>query len=206
MNSTTPHAANVAPVPYRWLRWVTPNQLTYARIAAVPVLMLLIWFDGPVLNGIAWVLFVVACLTDYWDGDLARARKEVSQSGKLLDPLADKILISACLVMLVARGSAGAVPTILILVREFAVSGLRQVAALDGVAIAAKRGAKAKAVLQMIATGTLILGEDLFGIPLGMIGRGVLWLAAVVTLWTGYTYFVDYYRVRKANKAGSSQP
>jgi CDP-diacylglycerol--glycerol-3-phosphate 3-phosphatidyltransferase len=203
MNSTTPHPASVAAAPYRWLRWVTPNQLTYARIGAAPVLMLLIWVDRPIINWIAWVIFVLACLTDYWDGGLARARKEVSQSGKLLDPLADKILISACLVMLVARGSAGAVPTVLILVREFAVSGLRQIAALDGVAIAAKRGAKAKALLQMIATGTLMIGEDLFGVPLGSIGRGVLWLAAVVTLWTGYIYFAEYYRNRKSRTSAS---
>ena len=106
-----------------------------ARIAAVPLLMVLIWLDRPLANYVALAVFVVACLTDYWDGDLARVRKEVTQLGKLLDPIADKMLITASLVMLVQRGSADAVPTILILLREFAVSGLRQVAASEGVAL-----------------------------------------------------------------------
>jgi CDP-diacylglycerol--glycerol-3-phosphate 3-phosphatidyltransferase len=190
-------AAPADPTAYRWLRWVTPNQLTYARIAAAPVLMLLIWLNQPIANYFGWVIFVVACLTDYWDGDLARSRKEVSQAGKLLDPLADKMLISATLVMLVARGSAGAVPTILILMREFAISGLRQVAAVEGTVIAAKRGGKAKTILQMIATGSLIL-DNPFGLPLAIFGQGMLWVAAGATVWTGYLYFAEYYRVRNA--------
>jgi CDP-diacylglycerol--glycerol-3-phosphate 3-phosphatidyltransferase len=114
--------------------------------------------------------------------------------GKLLDPIADKILISASLVMLVSEGIADPVPTIVIILREFAVSGLRQVAAIEGVAIAAVRGAKAKTIMQMLATGTLLLNNDPFGLPLTAIGRSLLWISAVWTVWTGYTYFADYYR------------
>lgn len=185
-----------APRGYRWLRWTTPNQLTLARILAVPVLVALIYWHGPVTNVIAVALFVLACLTDYWDGNLARVRQEVTEMGKLLDPIADKILIAASLVMLVSEGIADPVPTIVILLREFAVSGLRQVAAIEGVAIAAVRGAKAKTILQMVATGFMLLNNDPFGLPFTAVGRSLLWISAVWTVWTGYWYFADYYRAR----------
>lgn len=196
MNPTSTNAATAPPASYRWLRWVTPNQLTVARIGAVPLLMALIWVNQPWSNYVALGVFVLACLTDYWDGDLARVRKEVTQLGKLLDPLADKMLISASLVMLVQRGSAEAVPTIVILLREFAISGLRQVAALEGIAISAKRGAKAKTIFQMLATGTLMLSHNPFGVRLDLLGEFLLWFAVGWTLWTGWTYFADYYRSR----------
>ena len=196
MNPTSTNAPTAPAASYRWLRWVTPNQLTVARIGAVPLLLVLIWVNQAWSNYVALAVFTLACLTDYWDGDLARVRKEVTQLGKLLDPIADKMLISASLVMLVERGSADAVPTILILLREFAVSGLRQVAALEGIAISAKRGAKAKTIFQMLATGTLMLSHNPFGLPLGLLGHVMLWFAVVWTLWTGWTYFTDYYRSR----------
>jgi len=194
MNPTSSNAAGAPPAAYRWLRWVTPNQLTLARMGAVPLLMLLIWLNRPLFNYVALAVFVLACLTDYWDGNLARVRKEITQLGKLLDPLADKMLISASLVMLVERGSAAAVPTVLILLREFAVSGLRQVAALEGIAISASRGAKAKTIIQMLATGFLLLSHNPLGLPLGGFGHVILWIAVVWTLWTGWTYFAEYYR------------
>jgi len=179
---------------YRWLRWTTPNQLTLARIAAVPALVALIYWHGPVANTVAFGIFFLACLTDYWDGNLARVRREVTQIGKLLDPIADKMLITASLVMLVAQGHADALPTIIILLREFAVSGLRQVAAIEGVAIEAVKGAKAKTILQMLATGFLLMNHDPLGVPSHILGRGLLWVASVWTLWTGWGYFADYYR------------
>lgn len=191
--TTHPSAAPTAP-GYRWLRWTTPNQLTLARIFAVPVLVGLIYYHGPITNVIAGVIFVLACLTDYWDGDLARVRQEVTAMGKLLDPIADKMLISASLVMLVAGGIADPIPTIVILLREFAVSGLRQVAAIEGVAIAAVRGAKAKTLMQMLATGFMLLNNDPFGLPFTDLGRSLLWISAVWTVWTGYWYFREYYR------------
>jgi len=181
-------------MPYRLLKWVTPNQLTLGRIFAAPVLMLLVYLDRPATNWVALLLFTLAGLTDYVDGNLARHRGEVTQLGRMLDPIADKILVTASLVMLVSKGHAGAVPTILILMREFAISGLRQVAALDGVEIRVVRGAKWKTGLQMLATGLLLVNHDPFGLPLEFTGRIVLWAAALVTLWTGYDYFAAYFR------------
>jgi CDP-diacylglycerol---glycerol-3-phosphate 3-phosphatidyltransferase len=181
-------------MPYRLLKWVTPNQLTLGRILCAPVLMALVYLDRPATNWVALVLFVLAGLTDYVDGNLARHRGEVTQLGRMLDPIADKILVTASLVMLVSRGHAGAVPTILILMREFAISGLRQVAALDAVEIHVVRGAKWKTGLQMLATGMLLVNHDPLGLPIEAAGRIVLWAAALVTLWTGWDYFAAYFR------------
>ena len=178
----------------RLLFWVTPNQLTAGRILLIPVLIALLYLDRPITNVVAVVVFVLAALTDYFDGFLARERDEVSQLGKLLDPIADKMLITACLVMLVALRHAGAVPTIVILSREFAVAGLRQVASAEGVVIEVVRGAKWKTALQMVAISFLIVHEDVLSLPTGTIGAWLLWLAVVVTLWTGAGYFRAYYR------------
>lgn len=191
----------------RLLRWVTPNQLTIARIVSAPVLMVLVSLDTPATNWAALALFTVAGLTDYVDGQLARSRNEVTVLGRMLDPIADKILVTAALVMLVSIGHAGAVPTILILMREFAVSGLRQVAASDNVQIYAFRAAKWKAGLQMVATGMLLVHHDPFGLPMQLLGAVTLWVAVVLTLWTGYDYFAAYFRPRpSANPPAASDP
>lgn len=177
----------------RLFYWVTPNQLTLGRIAAIPVLLLLIAVDRPWWNLVSCALFVVACITDYLDGELARQRGEISQLGKLLDPLADKMLIAAVLVMLTAEGIAQVLPVIVILIREFAVSGLRQVAALEGIAISAVRGAKWKTLLQMIGTGILLAHTNALTGDLTLLGNVVLWVAAVWTVVTGYGYFQRYF-------------
>ena len=190
---------------YHWLKWVTPNQLSMLRILLVPVLMVLLYYDRPWGNVGAMFVFLFAGLTDYIDGNLARYRGEVTNLGRLLDPIADKMLVTASLVMLVAAGHAGAVPTILVLMREFAISALRQVAALDGVALASVRGAKWKTTLQMVATGTLIVSVNPFGGPIELIGGILLWAAAVVTLWSGLEYFRMYFREKAEKESPSAE-
>jgi len=187
----------------RWLRWVTPNQLSLVRILAIPVLLWLIALGRPWAAYLALVLFVFACLTDYWDGNLARERNEVSRVGKLLDPIADKMLIAASLLILLAEGHAGLVPTVVIVLREFAISGLRQVAAAEGVVLAAVKGAKWKTLLQMIAVGMLLLHHGPLGLPMEAAGRVMLWVAALWTLVTGYWYFSDYFRTPGAEEERS---
>ncbi|MCZ6558259.1 MAG: CDP-diacylglycerol--glycerol-3-phosphate 3-phosphatidyltransferase [SAR324 cluster bacterium] len=176
------------------LKWITPNQLTLLRISVIPVLMFLIYAGDGVSNWVALGIFSVACVTDILDGELARFRGEVSRIGKLLDPLADKMLVSACLVMLVYVGVASVVPTILILLREYAVSGLRQVASSEGIIVSAMRGAKYKTFLQYLAVGFLIVRHESFTFPSVEIGEIMLWIATVWTLWTGLSYFLDYFR------------
>jgi len=175
-------------------RWVTPNQLTLGRIGAIPLLLLLIWLERPVGNYFAVALFALACMTDYLDGVLARQRGEITQLGKLLDPIADKMLILSSLILLVGMGIAGTFPTILIAMRELAVGGLRSVAAAEGVIISAAPGAKWKTGLQMGATGALMLHHNPLALPFDVLGQALLWVATAWTLWTGYAYFSDYFR------------
>ncbi len=176
------------------LKWVTPNQLTLLRILLIPLILLFIYRGDPVSNWVAVGIFFLACLTDFLDGRLARFRGEVSPLGALLDPIADKMLISATLVMLVSQGLAPVIPTIVILLREFAVSGLRQTAAAQGVIIAAEPGAKWKTVFQMVAAAFHMVTYRPFSLPLVEIGQTMLWVAMVWTVWTGYSYFRRYFK------------
>lgn len=176
------------------LKWVTPNQLTLVRIVAIPPILVLIYRGDAVTNWVGFGIYATACFTDFLDGRLARFRGEVSPLGKLLDPIADKMLVSACLVMLVSLDAAEVIPTVLILLREFAVSGMRQVAAVEGVVVSASYIAKYKTTLQMLAVGFLMVRHESFEFPSPEIGEVLLWAAAALTLWTGLDYFRDYFR------------
>ena len=140
-----------------------PNALTLSRIFIVPLLVVVIltpvsenWLGVPrYLIGIS--IFVAAALTDYFDGKIARSRKQVSKLGKLLDPIADKLLISAALISLVEHQLAPAWAVVIIVGREFAVTGLRSIAATEGVVISASKMGKFKMVAQVVTVGLLIL-------------------------------------------------
>lgn len=169
------------------------NQLTLLRIIVTPVLLVLIYLDQPRLNWVGLGLFVLAALTDYWDGVLARRRDEVSRLGKLLDPVADKVLTMTCLIMLVALGHANVWATIIIISREFAIAGLRQVVAADGVVIAAERGAKWKTAVIMSAIGFLLIHRPVWGLPVVEVGGGLLWLGAILSITSGLSYVRHYF-------------
>jgi len=140
-----------------------PNALTLSRIFIVPLLVVVLltpvsenWLGVPrYLVGVS--IFVAAALTDYFDGKLARSRKQVSKLGKLLDPIADKLLISAALISLVENHLAPAWAVVIIVGREFAVTGLRSIAATEGVVISASKMGKFKMVAQVVTVGLLIL-------------------------------------------------
>ncbi len=172
-----------------------PNLLTLSRIGVTPILLVLLYFHSPVTRWIALVLFVGAGLTDYLDGYLARHRGEVSAFGRILDPIADKLLVSSLIVILVAiEQIAGlvVVPAIVILCREILVSGLREYLAEVQVAMPVNRLAKWKTTLQMVALGFLVVGDEAGPaiLPVDAIGNTGLWIAAVLTLVTGYDYMV----------------
>jgi CDP-diacylglycerol--glycerol-3-phosphate 3-phosphatidyltransferase len=174
-----------------------PNVLTYGRIAAIPVIVgCLFWPEEFVMRWIAFAIFAAAAITDYFDGYLARAWGEQSSLGRMLDPIADKLIVAAVLLMLVADrtiASWSIWAAIVILSREILVSGLREFLAELRVSVPVSRLAKWKTTLQLVAVGFLIVAQagDVL-LPPGLtrsIGLALLWIAAVLTLYTGYDYF-----------------
>lgn len=170
-----------------------PNLLTLSRIFAVPLLVALLWWPGwPAGYLIAFVLYCLMGITDYFDGYLARAQGTVSKMGIFLDPIADKIMVGAVIVMLCAtQDIAGwhVIAAIIILVREIVVSGLREFLADLRVSMPVTRLAKWKTAFQMIALGALILAGGLPQYPFVKdVGVVTLWAAAVLTLVTGWDY------------------
>ncbi len=169
-----------------------PNILTLSRIAAIPVLVALFYVEGDGARWAACLLFIAACVTDYFDGYLARAYDQISPFGRFLDPIADKLLVAALILMLVAFGRIAGLlvlPALIILCREILVSGLREFLAGLNVGVPVSRLAKYKTTLQMVALGFLIVGDGVLpSWPISLIGEIGLWIAAALTLLTGYDY------------------
>ena len=169
-----------------------PNILTASRIGLIPVITGLFFVGTPWASWAALALYILAAITDFFDGWLARRWQVVSPLGRFLDPIADKLLIAAVLVLLVAFGRLEGVhiiPAILILMREITVSGLREFLAPFDVRLPVTRLAKWKTTLQMVATGFLILGpHGPADLPIMETGVILLWIAAPLTLWTGIDY------------------
>ena len=175
-----------------------PNLLTLSRILAVPILVFLLWRPAPLDYAITFVLYCVVGITDYFDGYLARAQGRISRLGQFLDPIADKIMVGAVLVMLISSRKenplpeiAGLhiIPALVILLREIIVSGLREFLAELQVSVPVSALAKWKTTFQMVALGALILGgavPDMAWVHL--VGIICLWAAAALTLITGYDY------------------
>jgi CDP-diacylglycerol--glycerol-3-phosphate 3-phosphatidyltransferase len=172
--------------------WGTPNILTGARIAAVPVVMLLLCFPGRWASFFGGLCFVLAGATDFLDGFLARRQRLVSRLGKFMDPLADKLLVSAALIMLIPLGRVPAWMAFIIVGRELAVTGLRGLAA--GIILAPDRWGKAKTLLQMVALTALILHYPYDGIDFHGLGIWLLWLALIATVASGVSYFRTFFR------------
>jgi CDP-diacylglycerol--glycerol-3-phosphate 3-phosphatidyltransferase len=194
--------------------WNWPNTITVFRIAVVPVLLLLPFTQGKTASAVVAWLFIVAALTDLVDGWLARRGSQVTHIGKLLDPLADKLLVATALIMLVAVGRipVWASPMVVVIVgRELAVTGLRGIASTHGQVVAASWLGKVKAVTQNFAIGALLFHYPTIGLPAHGIGLACLGLATAVTLWSGYRYFADYFGQRRRDaeaeaRAGGAPP
>jgi cardiolipin synthase len=169
-----------------------PNLLTLARILAIPVVVALLFLDAAAARWGAFALFAAAAVTDWLDGKLARARGEVSPLGRFLDPIADKLLVAAVVVMLVGSGDvtgAAILAAIVILCREILVSGLREYLAEISVPLPVSRLAKWKTAVQLVALSLLIL-TPVLPAEGGLLGEGLLWLSAALTLITGWDYLV----------------
>ena len=169
-----------------------PNLLTISRIVAMPVLVALLWHPRPFDFAIAFGLYALVAITDYFDGYLARAQGAVSKLGIFLDPIADKIMVATVIMMLVfTRTLAGpsVIAGLVILLREIAVSGLREFLAQLRVSVPVSQLAKWKTTFQLVALGALILAGALPDQAwIGPLGLFCLWMAAGLTLLTGWDY------------------
>ncbi len=178
-------------------RWSLPNLLTYGRIAAVPlVVACMYWPQVDTMRWTAFGLYAAAAVTDFFDGYLARAWSQQSALGRMLDPIADKLLVAAVLFMLVSdRTIAGitVLAAIIILCRELLVSGLREFLAGLEVSIPVSAVAKWKTTAQLLALGFLICGpagDKVLPHNTG-IGITLLWIAALLTIYTGWDYLIS---------------
>lgn len=174
------------------------NQLTFARMAAIPLVCLCLVIPGIWAAWLACLLFIAAGITDYFDGYLARTRGELTTLGRVLDPIADKLLVAATLLMLVFNGQIdgwSVIPALVILLREVAVSGLREFLAELRVSLPVSQLAKWKTGIQMTAIPFLIVGTPYapvigtFQLPASLIGIVLLWIAGILTVITGWDYW-----------------
>ena len=172
-----------------------PNILTYLRIAAIPVIVVLLAPPASKQSlNLAFFLYLLASTTDYLDGILARRHNQVTSVGKLLDPLADKLLTSAVLIMLIPLQGVQAWLVFLILGREIIITGLRSIAASRGLILDASRMGKRKMVSQTAAILLLLLSIQSVESTLHTAGTMFLWLSVILGYWSAAGYFQDFYR------------
>ena len=186
-----------------------PNLLTLSRIVVIPLIFLSVYINCNVYSYFAGVLFVAASITDYFDGKIARERGIVSAFGRLLDPIADKLLVATALVVFAAKPgvlhSVSLIPVFVILCRELLVSGLREFLREVNVGLPVTRLAKWKTGFQMTALSMIFFKGWLFW---GALGEFLLWIAGVLTFVTGYQYFeksLEYIKENEAKKTSSEK-
>ena len=167
-----------------------PNKLTLFRIATVPIIVILLLFPTTICTFIAALLFSAAAITDYLDGFYARKRGLVSTLGKVMDPIADKLLVSSAFIMLTSLGWIPAWIVCIIIGRELAVTGLRNIIAEKGEDISASNLGKYKTGFQIAAIIPLMIHYPFWGLNVQVIGTLFLWGALVFTIWSGADYFI----------------
>ena len=185
--------------------WNAPNVLSFFRTGAIPFVVGFLFFPGPLPSFLAALFFTAASLTDLLDGYIARQQKSETAVGKLLDPMADKLLVNSALIMLISLGRIPAWMVVLIVGREVAVTGLRGIASTQGLVIAASNWGKAKLVLQSMAVIGLMLHYKYLGVDFHFLGMLLLWIALVITLWSGIDYFRRFYREHRKELLAKKQ-
>lgn len=171
-----------------------PNFLTILRILVIPFMVIFLFFPGKWAAFFATILFSIAAITDLLDGFIARRYDAVTFLGKALDPLADKLLITAALLMLIPLGRVPAWMALVIISREIAVTGLRGISANEGAIISASNLGKYKTIFQDTALIALLLHYEYVYIDFHVVGMFFLWIAMAVTLWSGVDYFYRFFK------------
>ncbi|PNV86460.1 MAG: CDP-diacylglycerol--glycerol-3-phosphate 3-phosphatidyltransferase [Desulfobacteraceae bacterium] len=181
-----------------------PNTLSFFRIGCIPLLVVLLFFPHKTTSFFAALVFGLASISDLLDGFVARRHQMVTTFGQFLDPLADKLLVSAALIMLIPLGRVPAWMVLVIIGRELAIMGLRSVAGSEGKVITADHLGKQKMVLQTVAILGLLLHYDYYGVNFHAVGMFFLWLAVIMTLWSGFNYFRNFWHVLEENDSDSA--
>ncbi len=172
-----------------------PNTLSLFRMVCIPIVVICLYFQGRWGSFLATLFLGMAFITDILDGFYARKYEAVTVLGKFLDPLADKILVSSTLIMLMALNRIPAWVVILIIARELAITGLRSIAVSEGVVIQASSLGKYKTIFQSVATLGLCLHYEYLKIDFHVVGMLFLWVALILTLWSGWAYLRQFNRV-----------
>ncbi len=171
--------------------WTISNQLTVGRVALIPVIVVLFYLPWHWSGVACAAIFIIASITDWLDGYLARTRGETTPFGRFLDPVADKLLIAIVLLLLVGAHVVHALLAAIIIGREITISALREWLAERATVVHVSVLGKAKTTMQMIAITALLLDVDIMGLDTREAGLVLLWAAAALTLWSGYEYIKE---------------
>jgi CDP-diacylglycerol--glycerol-3-phosphate 3-phosphatidyltransferase len=169
-----------------------PNSLTLFRILATPIIVILLFFPNRFCSFLAALIFSAAAITDYFDGYLARRYGLVSNLGKVMDPVADKLIVSSAFIMMTSLGWIPAWLVCIIIGRELAITGLRNIIAENKLDVSASELGKYKTGFQIAAIIPLLIHYEYFGVHLHVIGMFFLWGALIFTLWSGIDYFIRF--------------
>ncbi|MGD8877185.1 MAG: CDP-diacylglycerol--glycerol-3-phosphate 3-phosphatidyltransferase [Syntrophobacterales bacterium] len=181
-----------------------PNTLSFFRIGCIPLLVVLLFFPHKTTSFLAALTFALASISDLLDGFVARRHQLVTTFGQFLDPLADKLIVSAALIMLIPLGRVPAWMVVVIIGRELAIMGLRSVAVSEGEVISADHLGKQKMVFQTVAILGLLLHYEYYDVNFHWVGMFFLWLAVIITLWSGFNYFRNFWHVLEEDDTDQS--
>ena len=176
-----------------------PNTISMLRIGVIPILFLLLFSPGRVMSLVIAILFIAAALTDLLDGYVARRYQIVTTMGKFLDPIADKLIVNTAMILMIPIGRIPAWIVAIIVIRDFAVDGIRTIASSERIFIQASPLGKRKTLCQIFAVSALMIHYPFIGVDAHMVGMVILYIALVLTVVSGIDYFIKFYRtgVRK---------
>ena len=170
-----------------------PNTISMVRIGVIPALFCLLFSPGPTMSLVIAILFIAAALTDLLDGYIARRFEIVTTMGKFLDPIADKLIVNTAMILLIPIGRIPAWIVAVIIIRDFAVDGIRNIASSEGMIIQASPLGKRKTLCQIFAVSALMIHYQFIGADAHMVGMAILCIALVLTVTSGIDYFLKFY-------------
>ena len=171
-----------------------PNSITMARISVVPFLFLLLASPGPFWSLVLAALFVLAAITDFADGFVARKYNMITTMGKFLDPLADKLIVNSAMILMIPIGRIDAWIVVIMIMRDLIVDGIRSIASSEGIYIQASILGKQKTLAQIFAVTALMIHYPFLGMDAHFVGTIVLYVAFLLTIYSGMDYFIKFYR------------